>query len=174
MKCEQARDILLDRLDANVSLQPIPDIDVHFRDCQACQAWYRQQQMAATALEKLEPYPVPQDFTARVLAALAERTPNSHPAWPGQAGTLAMRLQQTWRDFAASLSSPIGRRRLAPVLVSAAAVLVVAVCLFAVLESADVPVTPGAAAGSPSGLLLAGSIAVIVLAVLGLLFLRRK
>lgn len=174
MKCDQARDMLLDRLDGIVPHQPAPDLDQHLNECPACQAWYRQQQLAAEALEKLTPIPVSDGFTARVLAQLPQRTFSQHPARQEPKRRIPT-WRRAWADLVASLSSPMGRRRLAPAFVTVAAALAVAVCLFAMLQGAGIPpVTPGAATGSLSWPVLAGGIIVIVLAVVGLLFLRRK
>jgi hypothetical protein len=173
MKCEQARDMLLNKLDGEGAIQAMPDLDEHLKGCPACQEWYRRQQVAAAAVEKLEPVRVPPNFTARVLAHLPEIKPGTLPGREARGGVPAL-LRHTWRDLLDSLSTPAGRRRLAPALVTAAAVLIVAVCLLAIVQGGGVPVTPGAAAGSPAGVILASGVAVVLLAALGLLLLRRK
>lgn len=165
--------MLLDRLDGNVRVQPTTDLDLHMKECQACREWYQEQESAAAALEKLQPYQVSTDFTARVIARLSPKRTSPDPAGSGQSNVFST-LQKALGDLSSRLSTPVGRRRLTPTLVTVAAVLVVAVCLFAIVQGVGVPVTPGAAAGSSTGLVLVGGIIVAALAVLGLLLLRRK
>ncbi|MBN1659524.1 MAG: hypothetical protein JXA93_14055 [Anaerolineae bacterium] len=174
MKCDQVRDMLLDRLDSDGTIQSMPDLDLHLKECPACQAWYRQQQLAAAAVEKLAPIRVSADFTAQVMAHVPDGKQGYRRARPGLDSSAPTWLHQAWRNLVGGLSSPVGRRRLAPMFVTAGALFVIAVCLLAVAQGTGIPVTPGAATGSSAGPILVGSIVVIVLAALGFLFLRRK
>jgi hypothetical protein len=126
-----------------------------------------------SALDTLEPIPVPDHFTGRVLSRLPDMMPESRtdPSAPGK--TRASTVRATWGSFLDALDRLAPRKRLMPALAVAASLLVVLGLLYG-LQAGDVPSTPGAAVGA-----FPWSSAVILLLVfvglaVGLVLWRRK
>lgn len=167
MTCEWVREQLGELLDG-VQLRDQAPLQAHLAECQACRAWYEQQQRAIAALEQLDAVPVPLDFRARVLDRLPEA------ALPARLPRVAQaREPEKPRSFWADLARPTARRRLMPALALAASLLLVAGLLY-VFQVGEPATTPGAATGSAAWVALGGLGVAVVLLVVAFLFWRRK
>jgi len=170
MNCEQAR-TMLEQLTIDGRAAVSPEAESHLAGCAACQQWYMEELQAISALDALDPVPVPPDFTARVLS----RLPDAVPAWSVAAAPTRPapkpRRPPWWADLWASLQSGwtglTTRRRLAPALAVAISLILV-LGLWLGLQEEYPPVTPGAATGNAlwliGGLLGLGALVLIIVA----------
>ncbi len=150
MDCEQARTSLEQLAVEGIAISP--DAERHLGGCTACQAWYMEEIQVLGAMGALRPVPVPADFTARVLAQLAEAT----PAW---AATESARLQRPhpsrwaalWESLQLAWRNLTARRRLAPALVIAFSLILV-LGLWSSWRGESLPILPGTAITSGAAL----------------------
>ncbi len=171
MECRQAREAFEEVLDGKKSWQDFPGLEQHLDQCPECQEWYARERQAIEALQKLEVFPAPPDFTERVLSQLPDTLPRQRIGLDSQAETALRRLRLAWDSLLQGLTSP--RRRLAPLLAVAASLLLV-LGLAYVLWGEDVVSTPGAAMGaSPWTIGISVGLVVVVLVVAVVLW-RRK
>jgi anti-sigma factor RsiW len=173
MNCQQAREILEDTFGGEQSNSDHPEVQAHLEGCHACQDWLARQRRAIDALEQLEPFPTPPDFTRRVLAQLPDEVPESEPAPAPQREGFVHRLRRGWQEFLSWLARPPGRRQLVPALVAAVSLILV-LGLLSALQTEGVETTPGAVVGQVPWLALAGLVLVAAGVVVAVLFWGRK
>lgn len=173
MTCDQARELLEELARENRSWQEVPELAEHMSDCQACSVWYAEYLQVENALRQLPTWPVPPDFSHRVLSRLSDRT--GHPASQPPPGgrPFPSGWQERWQAFWEGLVHPRGRRQLVPVLVAAACVVLVVGLVYGLLAG-GVPPVPGAATGSLSWPMLAVAGLVLIVLVVGLILWRRR
>lgn len=172
MDCQQARKASDELIESGRMLPDAPYLEAHLASCPECRDWYHQELKAVRALEVLETYPVPEDFTERVLGRLSGAQPEPEPsALPRE--PLLHRLQQAWGLLLDALNRPAYRRRLVPALVVAAS-LVLVLGLAVNLRGGEPSTTPGAAFGVPLWIAGGGAILVVALVLVVLIFQRRN
>jgi hypothetical protein len=175
MNCQQARSAFEDVFEGTQSLQHLPELEEHVAECEDCQVWQAQHRRVIAALKELDTVPVSADFTSRILEQLPDEVPlpqeGPHPQGEGHRvwQQVGERLEAWW----ASLSGPVAGRRLAPAL-ALAATLLLAVGLLLGLQAGEAPLTPGAATGPASWLVVGGIGLILVAAVVALALFRRK
>jgi predicted anti-sigma-YlaC factor YlaD len=173
MKCRQARKGFEELLDGEKSLQSFPSLKAHLEECPQCQAWYTQERRVVHALEQLDRFPVPSDFTKRVLSRLPDRVPLRRPSPAARVELALDRMHAAWGSLLSSLGHPARRRRWVPALVLVASLLLV-VGLWAGLQGGAVSSTPGAAVGASPWVIGVGVVLAAVVLVVGLFLWLRK
>lgn len=174
MNCRQARDSCEELFDGEKSPQHIPGLEEHLNACPECRDWHALECRVINALEYLETYPVPADFTIRVLGQLPDTVPEPRSGLAVQTDVVLDRARSVWESLLDGLTRPGGRRRLVPILASVAALILVFGLLYA-LAGNEVVTTPGAATGNTAWA-VAGGVIVVAAALLVtiVLWLRKR
>jgi hypothetical protein len=173
MDCQQVREALEQLVESGQSFAYVPELEEHLVTCVECQRWYTRELQAISALDTLEPIPVPDDFTGRVLSRLPDIGPESRTDLATPAKARASTVREVWSSFLDALDRLAPGKRLMPALAVAASLLLVLGLLYG-LQASDVPSTPGAAVGAfPWGIAVLLSLVFIGL-VVGLVLWRRK
>jgi anti-sigma factor (TIGR02949 family) len=173
MNCRQARDSCEELFDGETSPQHIPGLEEHLDACPECRDWRALECRIVNALEQLETFPVPADFTVRVLGRLPDTVPEPRSGLAVQTEVILDRAQEVWGSLLDGLTRPGGRRRLVPVLASVAALILVFGLLYA-LAGNEVSATPGAATGNTAWAIGGGAIVVAAVLLVALVLWLRK
>ncbi len=172
MDCERAR-MVLEQLAMSGGAGMDAGVEAHLAECTACQEWYVEELELIGALDALEPFPTPPDFTGRVLNRL-----QAVPSWQAVVPPSRSKPRPLpwWANIRESLRLGLAalteRRALAPALAVAVAVVLL-LGLWSSLQQGHPSITPGAALSDNlwlvGGVLGLGALALL----LALLFSRR-
>lgn len=165
MDCQQVWSAIEELFNDEKSPQQITGLKEHLDQCRGCRDRYALERRVVGALEELETYPVPPDFTARVLNQLPAAVPQPPSSRTVHIEAVLRWLREAWNSLVTGLARPAPRRRLVPILAGAASLLLILGLLYG-LHGNDIPTTPGAAIGTPLWVVAGGVVAVLAIALL--------
>lgn len=173
MDCEQAQDAFEKLIDSQEPVPSVPGLEEHLATCPECHEWFAQELLAVNALELLDAFPAPSDFTTRVLSQLLDPEAESKSIQVARVQSPLTRIQDAWDALKAGLARPTSRRRWATA-AAFGALLVLALSVVFGLWGNDVPSTPGAATGQASWGFGLAVIVVVFAFVVALVYWRRE